>query len=65
MEDGMTMPDTIPQTAQPLEDVHLTAARKTLAELPDAADNERPYFWLGRLEPWPSAAGAATGPGGG
>ena len=39
---------TIPHTA-PLEDVRLTAARKALAELPSGSDNNRPYYWLGRL----------------
>lgn len=43
------MHDTIPHTAPPLDDIRLTAARQVLAELPEAEDNERPYFWIGRL----------------
>jgi hypothetical protein len=43
------MTETIPQPRPPLEDVRVVAARKALAELPAAEDNERPYFWVGRL----------------
>ncbi len=38
------------RTAPPLEDYRVTVARQALAELPPAEDNERPYFWLGRLK---------------
>ena len=40
---------TISQPVPPLDDFRVTAARKVVAELPDADDNERPYFWIGRL----------------
>jgi hypothetical protein len=43
------MTHTIPHPAPPLEDARIAVARQALAELPDASDNERPYFWLGRL----------------
>jgi hypothetical protein len=43
------MTDTISHPTPPLEDVRVVAARKALAELPEADDNERPYFWVGRL----------------
>ena len=59
---------TIPHTAPPLDDYRVTAARRALAELPEADDNERPYFWIGRLKTsllaladgWPS--GVPGGP---
>jgi hypothetical protein len=44
----MTINDT--RTAPPLEDVRVEVARKALAELPDASDNEEPYYWIGRLK---------------
>jgi hypothetical protein len=44
------MHDTIPQPTPPLDDVHVVVARQTLAELPDASDNDEPYFWVGRLK---------------
>ena len=44
------MHDTIPHPAPPLDDIRVTAARQVLAELPEAEDNERPYFWIGRLK---------------
>lgn len=58
------MTDTIPQPPQQLGDVRVILARRALAELPGAEDNERPYFWLGRLRAalealltgWPSGA---------
>jgi hypothetical protein len=40
---------TISYPVPPLEDVRLLAARKTLAELPNAEDIDRPWFWIGRL----------------
>ena len=40
---------TISHPVPPPEDVRLVAARKTLAELPDAEDIDRPWFWIGRL----------------
>jgi len=60
----MTMPDTIPQPAQPLENVHLTVSRKTLAELPPAEDIEQPYFWIGRLRTALANLAAVASPGG-
>ena len=44
------MHDTIPHPAPPLDDIRVVAARQALAELPDASDNEEPYFWIGRLK---------------
>ena len=41
---------TIPHPSPPLEDIHLTAARKVLAELPATEDTDRPWYWIGRLE---------------
>lgn len=51
----------------PLEDTRVELARQLLAEVPEASDNELPYFWIGRLrqalsslvDGWP--AGAAGG----
>jgi hypothetical protein len=43
------MTNTIPHPTPPLEDARVVVARQALAELPDASDNEKPYFWLGRL----------------
>jgi hypothetical protein len=40
---------TADQTTRPAESVQLTVARETLAELPAADDNDRPYYWIGRL----------------
>ena len=58
------MTETVPQSAAPLEDIRITTARRALAELPAAEDNERPYFWVGRLQSslaalltaWPTGA---------
>jgi hypothetical protein len=50
--------------AAPLEDVHLAAARKTLAELPPAEDIEQPYFWIGRLRTALAELAAVASPGG-
>lgn len=44
------MSATIPHPAPPLDDVRVSAARQALAELPEAEDNERPCFWIGRLK---------------
>jgi hypothetical protein len=54
---------TISHPAPPLEDVRVVAARKALAELPDAEDNERPYFWVGRMKKSLTALLAAWPPG--
>jgi hypothetical protein len=40
---------TIPHAAPALDDIRVVAARRALAELPEADDNERPYFWIERL----------------
>jgi hypothetical protein len=57
------MTDTISHPTPPLEDVRVVAARKALAELPEAEDNERPYFWVGRLKMSLTALLAAWPPG--
>jgi hypothetical protein len=54
---------TISHPTSSLEDVRVVAARKALAELPDAEDNERPYFWVGRLKTSLMALLAAWPPG--
>jgi hypothetical protein len=40
---------TISHTAPPLDDARIVVARRALAELPEPGDNERPYYWVGRL----------------
>jgi hypothetical protein len=52
-----------PQPRPPLDDVCVVAARKALAELPEAEDNERWYFWVGRLKVSLTALLAAWPPG--
>jgi hypothetical protein len=54
---------TISHPAPPLEDVRVVAARKALAELPAAEDNECPCFWVGRLKASLTALLAAWPPG--
>jgi hypothetical protein len=41
---------TIPHTAPPPGDYRVTVARQALAEMPEIAGIEEPYFWLGRLK---------------
>jgi hypothetical protein len=55
---------TISHPPVALEDVHLTAARKTLAELPDGSANDEPYFWIGRLSAALTDLVAVASPGG-
>jgi hypothetical protein len=55
---------TISHPPVALEDVHLTTARKTLAELPDASANDEPYFWIGRLSAALADLVAVAAPGG-
>jgi hypothetical protein len=58
------MTDTIPHPTPPLEDARSVVARRALAELPDASDNEEPYFWLGRLSAALADFVAVAAPGG-
>jgi hypothetical protein len=55
---------TISHPPVALEDVHLTVARKTLAELPGASANDEPYFWIGRLSVALTDLVAVASPGG-
>jgi hypothetical protein len=43
------MTDTIPHPAPLLGDIGVQAARQALADLPEASENEEPYYWIGRL----------------
>jgi hypothetical protein len=55
---------TISHASPPPGDIYVEAARQALAELPGAEDNERPYFWLGRLRTALAALVAVASPGG-
>ena len=55
---------TIPHPSPPIENVYLTTARELLAELPEASANERPYFWIGRLEVALRSLAGVASPGG-
>ena len=55
---------TIPQPSPPLEEIHLTAARKVLAELPAADDTDTPWYWIGRLRVALQSLADVAAPGG-
>ena len=55
---------TIPHPSPPLEDIHLTAARKLLAELPAADDTDTPWYWIGRLRVALQSLADVASPGG-
>ena len=61
---GRTTRNDHPTPSPPLEDIHLTAARKVLAELPAADDTDTPWYWIGRLRVALQSLADVAAPGG-